>query len=250
MKDMTPLKRLPALQLISPCCCSSKVGTHPLSVQNSYKLTRKHQAIETGWGSAKPVRRSKSIFWTSINVCLPHSYSSLFTHPLCAVRHMKCQEWNKTKIQIIRYFLTSHFAHCSKNTAWGTLWCSSVFPALKEAPSPVWGPRGGHSTAGALTRAEQRGTIPSLPCSGCSPGHVWFLGWQSTRLGHVQPPTHQQPKAPQGCSSPFPVQPGFVLGTAPSQGQDLELGLAELPGFHPGPLPPKPNTLYSTRLIL
>lgn len=70
-----------------------------------------------------------------------------------------------------------------------------------------------------LTRAEQGGQSFPLPCcpwgTGCSPEHIWFLGCQSTLLGHVELLTHQHPQVlPRADLNPFFSQSMFELGIA------------------------------------
>ncbi|KAK4815543.1 hypothetical protein QYF61_003235 [Mycteria americana] len=67
---------------------------------------------------------------------------------------------------------------------------------------------------------------------------VGFLGCKRTLLAHVQLFTHQYPQVLlcRAALNPFIPQPVLILGVAPTQVQDLALGLVEPPEVHMDPL--------------
>ena len=93
------------------------------------------------------------------------------------------------------------------------------------------------------TRVEQRGRIPSFPCPAAhaagdaAQGTVGLLGCECMLPGHVELLVYQHPQVLllRAALNPFSAQPVSVLGIAPTQVQDLALGLVEPHEVHTGP---------------
>ena len=67
---------------------------------------------------------------------------------------------------------------------------------------------------------------------------VGFLGCERTLLGHVELLIHQYPQVLllRAALNPFSAQSVFVVAIAPTQVQDLALGIVELHETHTGPM--------------
>jgi len=112
---------------------------------------------------------------------------------------------------------------------------SRLFHTLPATPCPscAEGSRTGHGTPGGVSWEQSRGAeSPPLTCSSNyswgNPGYSWPSGLQaqiasSCWIFHQPTP----PDLSQGCSQAIPP-PNLYLCFAPTQVQDLALGLAEL----------------------
>ncbi|KAK4828888.1 hypothetical protein QYF61_001446 [Mycteria americana] len=81
--------------------------------------------------------------------------------------------------------------------------------------------------------------LETQKAEGESPGYGWLCGLRAHIAGSCpifHPPVSPSPSL-QGCSQCIhPLQPILILGIAPTQVQDLALGLVELHIVHIGPL--------------
>ncbi|KAK4817094.1 hypothetical protein QYF61_027925 [Mycteria americana] len=111
-----------------------------------------------------------------------------------------------------------------------------VFPVLGTPELDAVLQVGSHQS-----RAEGQNPLPR-PAGHPSFDAAWdtagFLGCECTLLAHVQLFIHQYPQALllRAAFSPFIPQPVLIPGVAPTQVQDLALGLVELHGVHTGSL--------------
>jgi len=93
---------------------------------------------------------------------------------------------------------------------------------------------------GGLARAEGQNPLhrPAGRAAGdAAQNTVDLLGCDHTLLGHAELLVNPHPQVlpVSAALNPFSAQPVFVLGIAPTQVQDLALGLVELHGVHMGP---------------
>jgi len=96
--------------------------------------------------------------------------------------------------------------------------------------------RGGSHQRGA----EEQNPLPRPAAhiaGDAAQGTVGRLGCQHTLLGPAELLITQHPEVLllRAALSPFSAQPVFVLGIAPTHGQDLALGLVELRDVRMGP---------------